>query len=196
MKSLSVASLLLLLAVFAISTEAAFPKRTLLQDTCTDACNAVLATDPNTLQVVISQDSDVCACLCNGEPLLHAAVRRCIACIEILISSPASCQRDTTDSSGNTATHLMASLCQLGVDGELIRLEFPLQSKNNDGDTPLCLASRANDPNCGQVSRLLIAEDVDTSSNCSDGLTPCRGCVDTNVCNVIGDDTMSTCPGP
>eukprot|EP00210_Caulerpa_lentillifera_P003946 g3766.t1 len=153
MKSFCFATLLLL-AVLAISTAAAFPERTLLQrDLCTRACTAVRTIDPNRLQSIIREDSNVCNCICNsnnGERLLHIAVRnRCIECIRILLSSPSFCPRNTGDFNGNTAMHLAARLCV-----PLPGLGLPTNVRNSAGDTPLCIASMSNNPNCVQIVRV------------------------------------------
>jgi len=33
-------------------------------------------------------------------------------------------------------------------------MDFPVDTQNRAYDTPLCIASRQNDPNCGQIVRV------------------------------------------
>eukprot|EP00210_Caulerpa_lentillifera_P003950 g3770.t1 len=110
-----------------------------------------------------------------------------------MIAPPSNCSRNTTDFDGNTALHLTAELCQLGMDEELIAMGFPIDPQNSANDTPLCVGSRQKNDNCGQVVRLLMQAGAEPNFNCSDGKTPCGGCVQLGVCDVIGQDTMSTC---
>eukprot|EP00210_Caulerpa_lentillifera_P003948 g3768.t1 len=196
MKSFCSATLLLV-AVLVISTEAAFPERTLLQSGCGRACSAVRRTDSNTIQEVIREGNNICDCICNrvGSRILHMAVfSRCHECARAVVSEPSSCPRDTTDPFGNTALHTVAGICRLGMDEELIRMGFPVDLPNRGGNTPLCIAAAVNDPNCGQVVRLLIAAGARRCFRCSDGRTPCQRCVNDNVCNVLRQDGACNCP--
>eukprot|EP00210_Caulerpa_lentillifera_P003949 g3769.t1 len=201
MKSFAL-STLLLAAVLVISTEAAFPARALLQQTsCEEACDAASRTDSGAIQTIINEiEDDICNCICdssNGERVMHFAVRgKCHECIENMIASPSRCSRDTRDFAGNNALHLTAELCQLGMDEELIGMGFPIDNQNSPYDTPLCVGSRQNNPDCGQTVRLLMQAGANPDFVCSDGETPCAGCVNDNVCNVLSQDTDSTCPQP
>eukprot|EP00210_Caulerpa_lentillifera_P003947 g3767.t1 len=181
---------LLLLTVLSISTEATFSTRTLLQQNpCVQACNAASRNDTTTLQTTTNDvENSICHCFCdsnNGEPLLHFAVRHgCHECIERLIDSPLNCPRNTTDSEGNTAMHTTALYCQPGMDQNLIRLGFHVDTINNAGDTPLCVALRQRDPNCGQVIRVLVAGGARRCFRCSNGGNLCEHCSNPSTCNV------------
>jgi len=79
-------AILFLVVVLAISTEAAFPARSLLQSICGQACNAAFFPNSTAIQALINSGHDLCDCRCtdDGQTPMHVAVRfRCHKCIEV-----------------------------------------------------------------------------------------------------------------